>query len=401
MKISVIKTQIFVLSFFVYFFLVNRIGYLSSANTVSLTIGVIVIIWLLIRKVMVKVKKYSLLNFILLIFCIAAMMSGLINAFNIDGTFLYLLKIISIFLFVEYASEINKKKVAIIGMMLSSFVIEMITLYYILFKPLTAWYNDMNYLNGTKFSVSYNILTGLLLFVYIFDLKKNIKNKILFGCLAATGIYICVRVFCTTGVLACIGVIVYAYSFGLIEMKRRNKKYNIFYKAGFAPSFMVMGTIIVIFLIELIVNINFLQNFIVNVLGKSATLTGRTIIYSRVGEYFKGHFIFGHGYNSVYSFFKDTMLINGHYSYDAQNALLEHGLYFGIIGIILLLTIIYVSFMRMRKESLQSLENKKFFIFGYYVYAVIGIVEITINPTFYLYLALIASKENNDVDSLS
>ena len=390
MKLSLTKLKWVILGFLVYFFIVNRIAYITSSNIISFVMGIFVILYILFRRNPKLVSSYFSLNCFVLLLFIQVIFSSLINSFNLDGALLHFIRILSVFLFFEYTSIVSMKKNAVIGLLVASVTIEFIVLYYILFRPLEAWQHNMDYYNGTKFSVSYNIINGLLFSSYLIDDKKWIYKALIIVPQALLGIYICQRVFCTTGVIMCICLI----SWLLIKDLLFKKGISRFWRKGsIAAGSMVLASIVAL-TVEFIISSKLVQIIVVDILGKNLTLTGRTIIYSRVGEYFQGHMLFGHGYNSVYTLFKDTMLVNGHYCYDAQNSLLEYALYFGILGVSVLLMIIYAAFSKMNANSFKLEKKEEIFIFGFYLYAFIGIFEIIINPTFFMLLALIASRQS-------
>lgn len=389
MKISLTKFGWIILGFLVYFFIVNRIVYITSSNLISFVLGTILILCLLAKGYKTIINKYNKLNCLILLLCVPVVFSTVINSFNWDGALLHLIRISSIFLFFEYFSAVKMRKNVVVGMLVASITMQFIVLYYINFRPLEAWQHNMDYFNGTKFSVSYNIINGLLFSSYLIDDKKMIYKILIIVPQTLLGIYICQRVFCTTGLIMCICLTSWLLLKDLLFKKGISRFWR---KGSIAAGSMVLASIVAL-TVEFFISSTLVQIIVVDVLGKSLTLTGRTVIYSRLGEYFQGHMLFGHGYNSVYTLFKDTMLVNGHYCYDAQNSLLEYALYFGIIGISVLLMIIYAAFSKSNANSFKLEKNEEIFIFGFYLYAVVGIFEIIINPTFFMLLALIASRQ--------
>ena len=51
------------------------------------------------------------------------------------------------------------------------------------------------------------------------------------------------------------------------------------------------------------------------------------------------------------------------------------------------------SFKRLGNLSIDEMDRKRIFILGFYLVVFLGIIEITINPLFYLFLSLIACGE--------
>ena len=91
-----------------YLFCVIRLSYVSNINVYSLGISSMIFLYLIIKGAFINNYKYGKVNLCLYVFCIFAIFSSIINMKNIDGTILFVLKIVDIILLVEYVSEIGK-----------------------------------------------------------------------------------------------------------------------------------------------------------------------------------------------------------------------------------------------------------------------------------------------------
>lgn len=378
-----------------YLFCVIRLSYVSNINVYALGISSMIFLYLIIKGAFINNYKYGKVNLCLYIFCIFAIFSSIINMKNIDGTILFVLKIVDITLLVEYVSEIGKDISTSKILFFISFIMTIITIWFDTIHPYYAWKNDLNFFIGTKFSVSYNAIAMLLFFTYGF--KKNRKKKIfyiMFFLLSIISLNACKQVDCMTGIignLICIAYVIY----DALKSKKKEINRNLFMNYNTAISILIISAISVLVL-EKAVSIPIINNFITETLQTSSDLSGRLIVYEKYPSYLKNHILFGYGYNNIYSIFYNTMKIRSNaYAYDSQNALLEYILYFGLIGTISFLVFVRNSFKRYGGLLLEEVQNKKIFVVGFYLLVIMGIVEITIDPLFYLFLAFIFSGNNN------
>lgn len=379
-----------------YLFCVIRLSYLPNLNILSLIISIMVFIFLFIKGTVIKDYKCRKINLSLYIFAFFALFSAVINMKNVDGTLLYVLKIIDITLLVQYVAKIRKDKASSKILFFISLTMTIITILYDATHPYFAWKNDLNYFIGTKFSVSYNAIASLIFYEYGFK-QDNTKKwfYIILVLLSILTLYACSKVECTTGV---IGAIICIIFIALEELKRPQiKKNSIFMNPNTSILIFIISAASVLML-EKIISIPTINHFITVTLEKSADLSGRLIVYEKYPSYLKDHILFGYGYNNVYALFKNTMKIGSNaYAYDAQNALLEYILYFGLIGTISFLAFVRNSFKELQYLSIKEIESKKIFVLGFYLLVFIGIVEITIDPLFYLFLSFITcGKETNN-----
>ncbi len=372
-----------------YLFCVTKFAYAPNINFISLAICILILIYLSLKGLVFNNKKYNKINIALYLFCIFAIISSLINLKNIDGTILYCLKIIDILLFTEYVCELKcEKKMAIIYFFVSTFL-SIITIIYANKYPLAAWYNDLNYFIGSKFLVSYNALASILFFSYGLDsIKKNgFIYRIIVLSLFIFNFYVCIRVKCSTGIVG----IFFLFFFLMFGFQNKLKVTGHLARSSMAVLAIVLSALVVLLFSNFIVNLPLIKYVIEDVFNKNSDLSGRLIVYKNIFSYFKGHWLFGYGFNNVYSIFKNTMKIRTNsYAYDAQNALLEYMLYFGIIGCAFFLNFIKKSFSNISRLNKEATRKKIYFIVGFYMMVFLGTVEITFNPLFYLFLSYIS-----------
>ena len=375
-----------------YFFCIIRLSYVPNINNYALIIDILLFIFLFLKGAVTKNYKYRKINFSLFIFGIFSVVSSIVNMKNVDGTLLYILKIIDITLLVQYVTEIKKDVNSSKILFFLSIIMTFVTISYQMTHPLFAWKNGLNYFIGTKFSVSYNAISSMIFYQYAFGKgkHKNIFN-IIFIILFGFVVYTCDYVKCMTGV---IGAIICFIFIILAKLKKlKSKKTSVLLKSNTAILIFIISAISVLVL-EKIISIPIIEDFIINTLGKSSDLSGRLIVYENYPIYLKDHIIFGYGYNNVYELFKDTMKIRSNsFAFDAQNALLEYFLYFGLFGTSSFIVFVKNSFKRLGSLSIDEMDRKRIFILGFYLLVFLGIIEITINPLFYLFLSFIACGE--------
>ena len=375
-----------------YFFCIIRLSYVPNINNYALIIDILLFIFLFLKGAVTKNYKYRKINFSLFIFGIFSVVSSIVNMKNVDGTLLYILKIIDITLLVQYVTEIKKDVNSSKILFFLSVIMTFVTISYQMTHPLFAWKNGLNYFIGTKFSVSYNAISSMIFYQYAFGngKHKNIFN-IIFIILFGFVVYTCDYVKCMTGV---IGAIICFIFIILAKLKKlKSKKTSVLLKSNTAILIFIISAISVLVL-EKIISIPIIENLITNTLGKSSDLSGRLIVYKNYPVYLRDHILFGYGYNNVYELFKDTMKIRSNsFACNAQNALLEYILYFGLFGTSSFIVFVKNSFKRLGNLSIDEMDRKRIFILGFYLLVFLGIIEITINPLFYLFLSLIACGE--------
>ena len=377
-----------------YLFSIIRLSYVKNINSYSLLVNIFIFLYLVLKGAVTNNKKYKKINISLFIFCIFIMFSSLANMDNFDGAILYILKIVNITLFVQYITE-QKKDVNVSKLLfVLSTIMTILTLWYEMTNPLSAWKHEMDYLISTKFFVSYNAISSILFYMYAYNKKKNkfFFNMVLIG-LIVLSFYTCNFVECTTGVIGTIFVVLFLI---ILRMYKVGSNKNYILMKISTPGIVLIISAVGVILLERILSIPLISHIINNVFEKSSDLTGRLIVYKNVPKYLKNHLLFGYGYNNVYKLFNRSMLIRRNwYAFDAQNALLEYLLYFGLFGCTAFIIFVRNCFEKLNSLELKELNNNVYFVVGFYLLVFLGIVEITICPLFYLFLAFLSCGEKS------
>ena len=151
----------------------------------------------------------------------------------------------------------------------------------------------------------------------------------------------------------------------------------------------LVATFILVLFSETITHIGFVADFITGFLGKSITLTGRSYVYEHVLPFLAQSPLLGNGYNSVYALFDGRMMFSATgYALNAQNAMIEYCLYFGIVGVVLLYWFIcHILSVAGSQSSAKDSWQGHMALVGLYVMTLLGMVEITINVQFFAYPA--------------
>lgn len=382
-----------IISVLLYVFCVVRLSYIDNLNIISLIVCSGIFVYLVFKGAIFKNKAYSSINIWLYLFCFFALISCIINFKNFDGTILFLIKLVDIVMFIEYVNEIEEGKKLSKYFFFTSLLLGIISIVYANTHPLSVWYNDLNYMIGTKFTLSYNMIGSIIFYLYGFQKQKNrIIHYAVLILLFMFSLYTSISAGCATGT---IGNIVLLALLIITTLKNDEAKFSFFLKPNSSIIIILMGTTLVFLMEKIIINVPIINYLVTSVFEKSADLSGRTIIYEKVFSYFKDHILFGYGYNNVYDLFKNTMEIRSNvYAYNAQNALLEYLLYYGIIGSSFFLLFIKNCFKRLK--DIKKDINKKYFIIGFYILIFMGIVEPTFNFFLIIFITYIACGKKDE-----
>ena len=242
--------------------------------------------------------------------------------------------------------------------------------------------NNMYYFIGNKFGVSY--LHIQLLVVYLQKEKRKLeffkfrKKNFIFIALVVFSFTICFIVKCTTGMIS-IFLLIYFYYYFLYSRNQKLKKPGVFIGILFVSSSILM-------LFSNIVEIDLIRYIIENILHKHLTLTGRLNIYQEINTIFsRFHIIFGYGMGSS---FEVVMKMIG--APNTQNGILEIVLQQGMISLVLLIILIW----QVLKYACQS-KNINYALIVLYIYIIFTSIEITLDISFFIWLALVLVFEKN------
>lgn len=344
-----------------------RFPFINNYLNIQRILMIIVLVFILLNYSL-NIKKYKI-DVVMIIYGILVLISGYINrdkheiTHTLVSSFTY---VISLFEF-YYATKIIANKKDYTFIIKSLFYISLI---YVLINDLLLLFRinpfGQYYLLGNKFDVSY---LHLFVIASYLTLKKqaDIKKKIIFSIMIIISFIVFKYVKCSTGIIG-----LFIFILLLIFFKNKNKiNSKLFFSSLLISSLFV-------FFVERILQISFIQNFIVNFLNRDLTLTGRIIIYENIPQLLKNHIMFGYGYSSSYETWMKFI-----YYPNSQNGLIDFIVEQGIIATCF--------FLIMLKRILFKIRNINFiqpiFLF-IIVLNILASVEITIN-IFYVGLMLL------------
>lgn len=359
-----------------------RLMYVPGYNAIATFLCAFLLLTMLPKLRILFGGTYARVNLILLAMSFAMVLSSVFNGYNLDGTLLFIARINLLTWYLELQARKGKLREVATVFFLCSAVYLLATWWFILSDPLRAWHSDSYYLVGSKFSVSYLCLFGLVM--YVISIGRGKHKTFSFLVLAGMcilSILLIIRVDCTTGVF---GI---ALLIALVAL--RNALGSSLRSPAFYVGTSLVATFVLVLFSEAITHIGFVADFITDFLGKSITLTGRSYVYEHVLPFLAQSPLLGNGYNSVYVLFDGQMTFSATgYALNAQNAILEYCLYFGIVGVFLLYWFVCHILSVARSQSSGGEPWRGYIVLaGLYVLTLLGMVEITINVQFFAYLA--------------
>lgn len=353
--------------------------YFSWYNAVKYMTIVIVGVYVVSRYRYFIKRKYILIN------CLSFLFGGMLlwnsfqnrNQITTRNPFLAAIVFIALFLtfllFMEIMVEKNMVQRVLNVFYRVALVVLIINDLLILAYPNLYLAYGQNYFVGTKFEVVY--LHFLLVCLYIAKNKENgTKNKAtILGMLIWTFI-VGVLVECSTGL---VGTIILVALMLVIKNREQLFLNPVLYAVVQALCFGF------IFFCEAVLNNPTVENFIINILGKNATMSGRANIYIKVPMLLTSHhaWMTGFGYATSYELGRKL----GGFP-DTQNGVLEWIWNAGIPTTIVMLTI-FMAILFLSKRAIARENIRKMFplVTMLYLLTILGAVEITIAQ---LYFAL-------------
>lgn len=240
---------------------------------------------------------------------------------------------------------------------------------------------------GNKFTVSYAHL--MLMFIIVFLEENEIKQRIKVIVCAIILAIICLWVDCTTTLLADV-IFVILYFIPLI-VKKVLKKPVIF-------SISYIASAVILFIYSGILKLNPVKNFIVNVLHRDPTLTGRMEVYPYIYSIVLKSKWWGYGYEN--NIVKKT----SKWYANAQNGFWDFVVNYGFITVMFMSAFLIMSVIRYYKCA-HIIKLRGWIAFSMlYVYLFIAVGEIVFAKQFFFYIMLIWAicssnyrrKKNND-----
>ena len=226
---------------------------------------------------------------------------------------------------------------------------------------------DSNYLIGTKFSVAYWHCMMILTYSLAWQLQGGV-NRLFLVLITFWGFCIAYLTECSTGLVE-IAILFIMLFFG---KKLRRILAN--------PILMLVTMLIIgysIYLWDMVLSLQYVREFVINVLHENLTLTGRIQIYEMLPKLAQEKPIIGWGYG--------TEIVRERLYGNAQNGLWHIGIQYGIVGVVLFMLITFRTF---RANKSDEFENKFPIAVIVYTFILISCVEINYGYIFFISLAL-------------
>lgn len=381
MKDTFIISKVTILSILIFITQFISLPYFSWYNMVRYGTVIIVGIYVFIRYRYIIQKKYLSINLLAVLFGGLTVGLSFINRNTITerNPFLASIVFVALFLtflfFMEIVVEQGKVQQALETFYKVAWIIVIITDFLILIYPELHLVYEENYFVGTKFEVVY-----LHFFLIVLCLEKKFYNCDEKGCkvyllvLLAVTLFIGIQVDCSTGI---VGVLIFLVLILLINKREKQFLNPVFY---LIIQFLCFTFV---FFCEYILSNSAIESFIVDVLGKSITMTGRVNIYKIVlALLFKYN-----AWNTGFGYATSYELGGKHGNFpNTQNGILEWiwqvGIPTTIVMVAMFMLMLFVS-----KKYLNDSNRKLLYplLVGLYLMTILGMVEITISQMYFAF----------------
>lgn len=383
LKFRCSKTSVYLIVqlFLLYHIVFVKFPYISNYTTVQRFATIFLFIIILpysircLKRMNLNIKVLFLLYIIMILISAIINRNKLIMTNTLVGGIMYAITFFE--LFVIFSKVVEKRS---IGFIVKVFLY--ITFFYIIITDLliiinTNMFSGGYYFIGNKFAVAYKHLELIVLLLMNNKINKSMKrSNIIFNIniiiIIVSGITISYLINTMTGV---VGMII----LGVILLFFKDK---VLYNSILFTAILV-GSCVFIIYADNILTWRPVQEFIINIMHRDLTLTGRMMIYASIPQLIQGHLLFGYGYNTAYEVWTNYIP----YMPNAQNGLIncvfEQGLIATIIIILLIGTIIRKSH---KSRNLQGIYKPILALL--YVYAILATIEITIDVVFIGWIAL-------------
>ena len=197
------------------------------------------------------------------------------------------------------------------------------------------------YFAGNKFSTCYHFMFLIILFYYKNKdlILKRIINKVQFLLLCLTSILVPIATDCSTAIVGMF--------FLIILLILPTHLQDLLKKPQFVFIFLVTINAL-IFASDFLLQSTWWQHIVVDILGESSTMTGRTIIYPYIQTIIRGNPWWGYGYGNL-------EVLNVVSFGNAQNGLMQTIIDYGVIGTVGFCYLIYANCKKIGNWSFYSL----------------------------------------------
>lgn len=341
----------------------------------------IIILSFVLLEIMLRVPLKKMLNFSLL-FSTCVLISGFYNYFTVKNygfgelrqAIAFSVGIYELYMIAELYRQYKKTDKFIECLFWVTLSFSVITIISALSLGKIGNSNVNVYPFGNKFSSSYILIQMCCLYY-----SRRKKSSLIYYILLVATIWFTIFIGCSTATVASIIILV----IGLMPEKIKMILIN--------PKTILLSLIFsgfTAFIMDFILNIDFVNELVFSKFDKSITVTGRLMIYSEyifnlIGE----KPLLGYGY---YNYAMST-ISNGIFA-NAQNGLLQIILENGFFGAA---SICYMTCVATSKNKNRfSLDNFSMYLLLYFM-VIAGVFEITINWSFFLALACINLTNNS------
>lgn len=353
------------LTFIFYLFLIFpffKPMYLTTIPIVNtLYNGLQILNFLIIIIITIKDRKLSKVNALIFIFITILILSTFLNNGNLEEVITSSIRTLSLCFLIDNALRKNPKEFLLAFELLLGFLItiNMFTLFLFpdgMYISHVSGYKS-NWFLGFKNSHILYILPTLLLSIinsYI-NSERISKRTIIFFLIAIVSL---IKVWSATSLVAIFMVAIF------LVFNKFFRKHNLNFK------FLITTYLVTFFSIIVLRIQNVFRYFIVEILNKDLTFTGRIYIWDYIIDYIKSKPILGYG--NEYSAFRFSKGYNFH-SYHAHNIILEILYQTGICGFIVICFIIGA--ISKKLEEFKTNMITKTITFFLFIYLVMMLME--------------------------
>ena len=394
-RINKQKLHLFFILLLVYQITFVSFPYFKQNNLIKYMCIIILafLLFLKFRTIIALRVDVKVLTMILL-YLVAVIVSGIFNQGRhvitnpLYGGLLYCLSVFQTMWALLYVSKLESPRMIVKTLYWISLVYVLMNDLLLCINPSMFMKYGAYYFLGNKFAVAY----AHIQLVGLYILNNCIQNKkyksffktwgtLIVLCIAS--IYVSYTVGSITGIIGIVLLILF------ISVPNSLKNNSIVWLI----TLISMCAFPVLY--EVVLANPYVENFIVNILGKSITLTGRTVIYENIPNLLRDNLILGYGFGSTYEVWMNFMNLP-----NSQNGLIDCVVEQGLIATILLVILLF-RIMRISSISHIKKYSWKPIIAIIYVYTFLSAIEITINITYIFWFLFLYVCSTNSQDNIA
>lgn len=364
---------------------ITRFDIFNNIFSIWRIASIVLIILLLIKK-----GKISKSYLVMVMFCIFPIVLTILNSGNITLA----INLFGSVLALSYLFEFEGNKIKFLEALLLCFKIVIYINFITMILFPKGLYSTGNAMIGTATSNWFlgfkNTMVVYFLPAYVLSyIHKNLTNKKLSYIIMSCVIIISILLSGSTTTLIG-GIIMFVFT---IFDKLRNK-HKIFNLKNYSIASFAIFLSIVVLKIQ-----NLFSFLIVNILKKDLSFTNRTFLWNTTLKYIFEKPIWGYGISNE---IVRNRMYNSSTIITAHNQILEYMYIGGIIELLLFVILIILVVKNCKK--LYNDKNVQIISLGFFVYQILNLTEVYLNPIMYimLILAFYASKyvKKNDINDI-